>query len=184
MCVTTCHTIRDTLRSVKWRRRNRERVRAHRRANEQAILDATETLLRERPYRDLAIEDVMTSAGLTRTAFYRYFPDLESVLLRLVEDIADELAAATTRWIEADPADGRAALVDAGLELAETYRTHGRLLAAFADAAAVSPDVDDAWRAVIDGFIDDNITRLADLAAQGSAAARPSRPRPPVPSCG
>ena len=147
--------------------RNRERVRAHRRANEQAILDATETLLRDRPYRDLAIDDVMAVTGLTRTAFYRYFPDLESVLLRLVQDIASELATVTTRWIEADPAEGRAALVHAGLGLAETYRTHGRLLAAFADAAAVSHDVDDAWRAVIGGFVDDNITRLTELCAQG-----------------
>jgi AcrR family transcriptional regulator len=142
-------------------------VRAHRRANEEAILDATETLLRARPYRDLSIDDVMASTGLTRTAFYRYFPDLESVLLRLVDDIGSELTIATRRWIEADPADGRAALVEAGLGLARASQSHGQVLAAFADAAAVNPDVDDAWRGVIGGFVDDNIARLTDLRNHG-----------------
>jgi len=43
-----------------------------------------------------------------------------------------------------DPTDGRQALLDAGRNLAEIYVEHGRLLAAFADAAAFSPDVDGA----------------------------------------
>ena len=148
--------------------RNRERVRAHRRANEQAILDATAALLNERPYRELAIEDVMSSAGLTRTAFYRYFPDLESVLLRLVEDIAEQLNTVTAGWLAADPTESRRALTDAGLGLAEIYQTHGRLLAAFADAATASPDVDEAWRAVIGGFVDVNTARITDLCTRGS----------------
>ncbi len=147
--------------------KNRERVRANRRANEQSILDATEALLQERAYRDLTIEDVMATAGLTRTAFYRYFLDLESVLLRLVEDIGDELVTATGPWITADPTEARRALVDAGRNLARIYLTHGRLLAAFADAAAVSPDVDVAWRRVIDGFIADNTHRLTELRSRG-----------------
>ena len=115
----------------------------------------------------LSIDDVMASTGLTRTAFYRYFPDLESVLLRLVDDIGSELTTATRRWIEADPAEGRAALVEAGLGLARTYQTHGRLLAAFADTATVSPDVDDAWRRVIGDFVDDNVARLTELRDKG-----------------
>jgi AcrR family transcriptional regulator len=150
--------------------RNRERVREHRRANEQAIVDATKSLLGTGAYRDLSIEDVMTAAGLTRTAFYRYFPDLEAVLLHLVEDIADELDTATQWWLEADPANGRAALVKAGLKLAETYRSHGRVLAALADAAAISPDMDLAWRDVIGRFIEPNTNRLVDLCARGVCA--------------
>jgi TetR/AcrR family transcriptional regulator, ethionamide resistance regulator len=150
--------------------RNKDRVREHRRVNERAILDATESLLHDRAYRDLAIEDVMATAGLTRTAFYRYFPDLESVLLRLVEDIGAELLAATMRWIEADPLEGRVALVEAGRGLAEVYRTHGGLLAGFADAAAFSPDVDSAWRGILGGFVDDNIKRFDELRSRGLSA--------------
>jgi hypothetical protein len=58
-------------------------------------------------------------------------------------------------------------LTEAGLGLAEIYQSHGRMLAAFADAATLSPEVDDAWRGVIGGFVDVNTTRLIDLAARG-----------------
>ena len=64
---------------------------------EKAILDATAILLNSRPFRDLTVEDVMTAAGLGRTAFYRYFPDLESLVVRLMGRLVEEFRAAVRR---------------------------------------------------------------------------------------
>ena len=75
--------------------RVRAAARQRRAATEQAILDATEGLLERTSFRDLTVEDVMDVAGLGRTAFYRYFPDLESVVLRHMDGIAEELHAAS-----------------------------------------------------------------------------------------
>ena len=51
------------------------------------ILEATEALLAHREFRDLTVEDVMVTTGLTRTSFYRYFPD-RIVLLQALRDRA------------------------------------------------------------------------------------------------
>jgi AcrR family transcriptional regulator len=142
--------------------RQRARARERRSLTEQAILDATEALLAERTFHDLTVEDVMASTGMTRTAFYRYFPDLEAVLLRRLAQVADELREAADRWLDpaADPDDG---LVDAGRALARVYQRHGRLLLAYTDAASGSPDLAAAWRAMVQTFVEPTRTRIIGL---------------------
>jgi AcrR family transcriptional regulator len=149
----------------------RIRVRAaaqqRRAATERAILDATEDLLERRSFHDLTVEDVMDVAGLGRTAFYRYFPDLESVVLRHMDGIAEELHAASRDWLSADDPDAQ--LVDSGLRIAAVYRDHGRLIRAFSEVAGAGPDVHDAWRGVLDSLIDPGIAHLDELIARGRA---------------
>ena len=149
----------------------RTRVRAaaqqRRAATEQAILDATEDLLEIRSFRDLTVEDVMEVGGLGRTAFYRYFPDLESVVLRHMAGIAAELHAASRDWLSADDPDAQ--LVSSGLRIAAVYRDHGRLMQAFSEAGGAGPDVHDAWHAVLDSLIDPGVAHLDVLIARGVA---------------
>jgi AcrR family transcriptional regulator len=78
----------------------RRRVRERRTTAERTILDATEALLTDREFRDLTVEDVMASTGLTRTSFYRYFPDLEAVLLRWLSDLGDDLRRTADSWLQ------------------------------------------------------------------------------------
>ena len=47
----------------------------------------------------------MATTGLTRTSFYRYFPDLEAVLLRWLSELGDELRLGADSWLQ-DPGDG------------------------------------------------------------------------------
>ncbi len=147
--------------------RVRAAARQRRAATEQAILDATEGLLERTSFRDLTVEDVMDVAGLGRTAFYRYFPDLESVVLRHMDGIAEELHAASRDWLSADDPDAQ--LVASGLRIAAVYRDHGRLMQAFSQAAGAGPDVHEAWRRVLDSLIDPGIAHLELLIAQGRA---------------
>ncbi len=149
------------------RTRTRAAAQQRRAATEQAILDAAEALLETRPFRELTVEDVMEAAGLGRTAFYRYFPDLESVVLRHMAGIADEIALASYHWLTAEDPDAQ--LVDAGLRIAAVYRDHGRVMQAFSDAAGAGPDVHQAWRATIDSLIEPGVAHLRLLIAQGRA---------------
>jgi TetR/AcrR family transcriptional regulator, ethionamide resistance regulator len=149
------------------RTQTRAAAQQRRAAIEQSILDATEALLETRPFRDLTVEDVMEVAGLGRTAFYRYFPDLESVILRHMARIADELFVASQDWLTA--ADPDAQLVDSGLRIAAVYRDHGRVMQGFSDAAGAGPDVQQAWRAVLESLIEPGIAHLRVLVAQGRA---------------
>ena len=157
------------------RTRTRAAAQQRRAATEQAILDATEALLETRPFRELTVEDVMEAAGLGRTAFYRYFPDLERVVVRHMAGIADELAVASYDWLTAEDPDAQ--LVDAGLRFAAVYRDHGRVMQAFSDAAGAGPDVHEAWRATIDSLIEPGVEHLRLLIARdGPSATTRSRP--------
>ena len=149
----------------------RKRVRERRSAAERAILDATEALLADREFRDLTVEDVMASTALTRTSFYRYFSDLEAVLLRLLSELGDELRRTADSWLQ-DPSTG----LEAGVEFVTLYKEHGRLLLAFEQAAGAGTEIDSAWRSVIEAFTDSYTQFVTDLCRQGlSTIAQPEQ---------
>lgn len=135
-------------------------------AVERAILDATEGLLASGSFHELTVEDVMRDAGLTRTAFYRYFPDLEAVLLRRMSELRAELAEAADLWLNLDT-DAEGALYHANAGLARVYAAHGRILLAFADAAGRGPEIEYAWHQAIDSFVGPVLARIEDLMAKG-----------------
>lgn len=139
---------------------------ARRTAVERAILDAAETLLAEGSFHALTVEDVMKTAGLTRTAFYRYFPDLEAVLLRRMSELHAELVEAANLWLDLD-ADPKDTILGANRGLAEIYSQHGRVLLAFADAAGRGPEIEQAWHLTIDSFVAPVLARMDDLRAKG-----------------
>jgi TetR/AcrR family transcriptional regulator, ethionamide resistance regulator len=153
---------------TRTRTRARAAAQLRRAATEQAILDATEELLETRPFRDLTIEDVMEVAGLGRTAFYRYFHDLEGVVLRHMAAITEELQAASSDWLSAE--DPVAQLTGSGRRIAAVYRDHGRVMQAFSDAAGAGPDVHEVWRGVLDSLIAPGVVHLERLIAAGRAS--------------
>ncbi len=125
-------------------------------------MDAVEALLAERAWSDLRVEDVMSAAGLTRTAFYRYFPDLEAVLLALLASVRAELADAANRWLllDADPYEG---IIEANTALARVWSQHRAVLAAFSDAATSGSRIQKAWHQMVDSFLEPVEKRFADL---------------------
>jgi AcrR family transcriptional regulator len=142
---------------------------ARREATTLTIMDAVETLLAERPYAELRVEDVMAASGMTRTAFYRYFPDLESVLLALLARVGVEIAEAANKWLllEADPDAG---ILEAATGLAEVWSRHWALLLAFSDAATSGSRVQVAWHELIESFLEPVERRFDDLARRGRTA--------------
>jgi AcrR family transcriptional regulator len=108
----------------------------------------------------------MATSGMTRTAFYRYFPDLESVLLALLDSVRTELADAANRWLrlDADPDEG---ILEANTALAEVWSRHRALLLAFSDAATSGSRIQVAWHEMVESFLDPVERRFADLSRRG-----------------
>jgi AcrR family transcriptional regulator len=140
-----------------------------REANHQAIMKAVETLVEQIRYEDLRIEDVMREAGLTRTAFYRYFPDLESVLLAWLDIIRVEFQEAANGWLALDVNPDTGILV-ATTGLAGIWSRHSRLLKAILDAATSGSRIQESWRAMVESFFSPVEKRFADLANKGRIA--------------
>jgi AcrR family transcriptional regulator len=132
---------------------------------EREILDAAESFLRERPFRDLTVDEVMSRTTLSRPSFYVYFRDRHHLAVRLVEGIGEALFEMANRWLEGtgDPrTDIRASLRG----VAGVYEEHGLVLHAIADAAGHDPEVERVYYGLIERFVTATAERLeADVAA-------------------
>jgi len=152
-------------------------ARRRRRTPEQAereILEATEDFLRERPFRDLTIDEVMDRTGLSRPSFYVYFRDRHHLALRLLEQLASQIYEDSNPWLQGsgEPRSDLRGLIEGAIAaLAE----HGAMLRAIADAATEDAEVERAYRSVVGGFIAAAAARIErDVAAGRSTAPDPA----------
>lgn len=151
-----------------------QRHRERREHSRRRILDVTRELLEDRPWSDVAIEEVTRRAELTRTAFYRHFKDKQALLLALLEDVGGTLDLVADPWEQGGEDVGlvRTALRD----LVGVYVEHGRLLQAIADAATVDPEVRATYRELGDRLITSAARRIArDVEAGRSPVADPEQ---------
>lgn len=65
---------------------------------EEAILDATRRLVTERPLAEVTIDDIAAAAGITRTAFYFYFPTKQAVIATLLDQVWERFGQ-THGWL-------------------------------------------------------------------------------------
>lgn len=166
---TSCHrsTGTGTVKRMRATTAGRRLQAQQRRSDRQELLlETVEQLLADRSFRDLTVADLMAEAELPRTAFYRAFPDLESILLLGIDRVSEELGDATTIWLD-DATDPVGSLRPAARALIDVYKAHGRLFLAFAEAAASAPAVEQAWQTSIAGFIDLVTARTEALVADG-----------------
>jgi AcrR family transcriptional regulator len=145
------------------------RPRHEPRETELEILEAAEQLLRERPFREVTVAQIMLRTGLKRPAFYAHFSDLHDLVLRLFGDIGAELFEMADRWLHgSDPErDVRAAIEG----VAAVYRDHGPFLQALADAAPTDERVETAYRSLLQAFVDATAGRIRSDRASGGIAA-------------
>jgi AcrR family transcriptional regulator len=136
----------------KQRRRRREE-------SEREILEAAGQLLRERPFRDLTVDDVMTATGQSRTTFYRHFGDLQELIVRLLSDLAGELYQTAQAWLGGGD-NPRAESLQSFELLIGVYEQHGPLLRAIAEAANHDQEIEQAYARVVQLFIDATVARL------------------------
>src|SRR3954465_3518137 len=108
---------------------------------EAEIVAAAEALLRERPFRELTVDEVMRRTDLSRPSFYVYFRDRHHLMLKVVEHIGAELRTMSQRWYTGS-GDGPAQAREAMEGFVEVYAQHGAVLRALADAATDDPEVD------------------------------------------
>jgi AcrR family transcriptional regulator len=145
---------------------------AKRAAVQAAVLEATGALLDEGvSYADLNIERIATRAGISRTAFYFYFRDKRELLLRLTEDVVDELYRQGDIWFSGS-GEPAAELGQALSNIAALYRENGAVLGAIVQAAATDDEVAVFWHAILDRFVDATTKRIEELQRSGRAVVR------------
>jgi TetR/AcrR family transcriptional regulator, ethionamide resistance regulator len=144
---------------------------AKRAAIQAAVLAATEALLAEgASYADLNIERIATRAGISRTAFYFYFRDKRELLMRLTEDVSEQLYQQADIWFSGH-GEPEPEIREALTNIAALYAEHGVLLRAIVEVATYDEDVAQFWRGLLGRFIEASRRRIEVERAAGRAVA-------------
>jgi AcrR family transcriptional regulator len=128
------------------RRRSRLEVEA-------AVRDAMLGLLAEGiPFKDLTVDELARAAGLSRTAFYFYFPGKSQVLMGAAAEAAEESYAEADRWWhgEGPPEE----LVRVALEgIVGVYVRHAAVFRTAVEVTYYDPEFHAFYKALLDRFV-------------------------------
>jgi AcrR family transcriptional regulator len=153
----------EALRQPAARRRTREEVQAD-------VRDALVGLVAERPFKDVTIDELARRAGLSRTAFYFYYPDKNEVLKEAAVAAAAEVYAEADRWWHGSGPPEQ--LAREALEgIANVYCEHGDMLRAALEATTYDPEFRAFYWSLIGRFVD----ATADHLRRESEAGRVRR---------
>ena len=137
-------------------------------AAQREIIDAAESLLRERPFRELTVDEVMRRTELSRPSFYVYFRDRHELVLRVVQHLFQDFMGPSGEWLTDEDA-GPDEVVIAMRGFVEIYGERGHVLRALADAAADDPHVESAYLGLTESFIELIATKIEQEIVAGRA---------------
>lgn len=109
------------------------------RATRRRLLDSTHELLGQIPYREMKVTAISRRAGTSPATFYQYFADIESAVLVLAAEMADDGAHRLRRLVDDpdwDDAADATALAGGFLDFFEQERALLRIV----DLAALEGD--------------------------------------------
>jgi AcrR family transcriptional regulator len=131
----------------------------------ETILAATGRLLADRAFADIAVSDILSSAGISRGSFYFYFDSKHDVLAELVRRAVAQGRDAAAPWL-AHPSDTTVALragITAGARL---WQANAPVLRAIVENWRTDPRLTALWLEQMQGFTDATVTQIsADPAA-------------------
>jgi AcrR family transcriptional regulator len=134
-------------------RRSRRPERPTGDERERAVVSTLDGLLRTRPLVAIAIDEIAAGAGLSRSAFYFYFPSKQAVLLELLDRMLAEVDAGLERLggPEDDPGGWWRRLVRVSVDV---FAAHPGMAAALDEARATVPEAREAWNRRTAAWID------------------------------
>jgi AcrR family transcriptional regulator len=130
------------------------------------ILAAAQSFLRERPFRELTVDEVMRRTDLSRPSFYVYFRDRHHLILRVVEQLGAQLSTMSDRWLRGS-GEGPEVAREALDGIVAVFVEHGPVMRALADAAVDDPGVEQAYSDLVESFIDATARHIQEEIAAG-----------------
>jgi TetR/AcrR family transcriptional regulator, ethionamide resistance regulator len=139
----------------------------------QAILDTAERLLESRSLDEIAVDELTSGAGVSRSTFYFHFESREAVLYALSEHVAVELHESAALWLRRGSEPPEDAIRRALTATVALWRQHGPVLRAAMRARDVNPQMQEFWSGVARRFIDSAAEQIERERASGVALPGP-----------
>jgi AcrR family transcriptional regulator len=136
---------------------------------EQLIRETLESLLAERQFHEISIDDLARGAGISRPTFYFYFESKEAVLLALLDEIVQQADAASDVAIEMIDQDPATFLRGALAAYLHAFGEHRAVSVAGTQAGAANPEVRNLWNAVRERWVGMAVAAIEAERARGTA---------------
>jgi TetR/AcrR family transcriptional regulator, ethionamide resistance regulator len=127
--------------------------RERRKKARQRIIDSSLKRAEKGSFRDLTVDDIARSAGVSRPAFYTHFSDKEEVLLAAVEEVSKQLHEMADRWWHGvgPPAERVRRAIEG---VVSVYAGEAALLRIAAEVSTYDDEVRALWLDIADRFIE------------------------------
>jgi AcrR family transcriptional regulator len=142
-----------------------------------AILDTAERLLATRPLAEIAVDELTSGAGVSRSTFYFHFESREAVLYALAERITEDLYRSAEVWLRRGGEEPATAVRRAIATTVSMWREHGPVLRAAVRARDTDPQLRRFWAEVGRRFIDSSAEQIESERAAGLALPGPPSAR-------
>src|SRR5690242_15329140 len=133
---------------------------------EAAILATATTLLQQRAFAEISVDDLAKGAGISRPTFYFYFSSKDAVLLTLFERVIAE-ADATFEVRDDDTVDPAQAWRDGIYAFFAPLRAHLGVALAGVAATAANNEMRNLWSTFMQKWIDRTAAVITAERARG-----------------
>jgi TetR/AcrR family transcriptional regulator, ethionamide resistance regulator len=134
-----------------------------------AILDALERLLAERPFAELSVGDILEAAEVSRTSFYAHFSSRTAVLAACLRRVVGEVAIAVDPFLTEAAVDPEPAIRGSLERWVGLASAHGPLLRTVSEEWLHDVELGELWLAVMEGFSAATAGVIERARAAGSA---------------
>ena len=117
----------------------------------EAIIGVALEFLWTHPFRDLTVGALMKDAGLSRSAFYKYFDDAYDLVRKLLHALEVDIFRETSLWFEGD-GDPLELLRESLTNLVKIAYARGPILRAVTDAAVSDQRLEVVWNQTLVKF--------------------------------
>jgi len=172
-------TIDDELRAVDGRVPGRRGL-----ATRQRLLSCTLEMLSDQTYRDLKVVDIARRASTSPATFYQYFPDVNTAILALAEEMTVDASASLLGLVREGPWKGAAGF-DTATAIAEgfisVWERHWPLMRVMEHTSA---EGDERFRHVRTRLLNQFTEALAEVIRQMQASRKGVPPVDPMATAG
>jgi AcrR family transcriptional regulator len=136
---------------------------------EQAIMRTAERLLDERSLTEISVDDLARGAGISRPAFYFYFPSKDAVVLTLVDRVIEDATNVKDQALDErveEPASGIRESIQIFYEMLGEHRA---VIRAVVELSAANAEARELRSKITEGWIASVTERIEDARKRGAA---------------